>query len=120
MYEDIDRIEAVVSTAKKTVDDMDVKVTEAESVLGKPVIIRRLFNTLFGSSPRKTRKNRTPASHMQYVEPYIFKSSDYFIESSEPVYSLDETLSPDGSVCDDPDEEIVVRSHKSSKHNANQ
>ena len=124
LYEDIDRIEVVVSTAKKSVDEMDVKVTEAESVLGKPVIIRRLLNTLFGSSPRKTRKNGTPAPHVQYVEPYIFKSSDYFIESSEPIHSLDHsldaTLSPDDSACDDPDEEIVVRSHKSCKHNANQ
>lgn len=114
LYDDIDRIEAVVATVKKTVDDMDKKVTEAETALGKPVIIRRLFNTLFGSSPKKTRNNTNPAT-LQYVEPYIFKSSDYFFESNQQNHSEDAIFSA-GSTSDDPDEEIlVVRSHRSKK-----
>lgn len=112
LYDEIDRIESAVAIVKKTVDEMDSKVTEAESVLGKPVIFRRLFNTLFGSAPKNV-KNIAPVS-VEYIEPKIFKSTDFFIESIETNHFEEATFAP-GSASDDPDEEIVVRSHRNKK-----
>lgn len=108
LYEDIDKIEKIVSTVKKVVDEMDAKVSEAESVLGKPVIIRRLFGALFGSSPKKTGNNANQ-QRLQYTAPHLFKSSDFFVESSDPNNSEDLIFSG-ASASDDPNEEIVVRS----------
>lgn len=107
----IDKIEAVVTVVKKTVDDMDEEVIKAEAVLGKPVIIRRLFNTLFGSSPKKT--STTSATPLQYSEPNIFNTSDYFVMSSELNHS--DNLNFSGASDDDPDEELIVRSHRTKK-----
>lgn len=113
LYDVIDKIEEVVAVVKKTIDDMEEKVVTAESVLGKPVIIRRLFSTLFGSSPKKTRSNATSTS-LQYTEPYIYNTSNYFVVSREPNHSECVTLSG-ASDDDDPEEEIILRSHRPKK-----
>lgn len=77
MYQNIDKLEHVVSIVKHTVLIMEQEVEKAEKLLSNSNTIKKLFNSLFSNSSKKVYSSRRP----KFIQPKIYDSNQFFLSN---------------------------------------